>query len=165
MSNSLDTPFLVQVNGTTHKVMTAEAQSLDFINNNDKPYYHLLDNNTAYQVELVAADYRTKEFTFRVNGNLYNTKISDKYDQLVQKLGLKVGGHQKINDLKAPMPGLVLDIAVEIGQKVQKGDKILILEAMKMENIIKAAADVTIKSIHITQGQAVDKGQLLLDFE
>lgn len=164
MSNLLDTPFLVQVNGLTHQVTVADAQSLDLVANGESLFHLLDDANTAFQIELVSADYRTKEFTFKVNGNLYTTKISDKYDQLVQKLGLKVGGNQKVNDLKAPMPGLVLNIAVTVGQQVLKGEKVLILEAMKMENVIKAAADVTIKAIHITQGQAVDKGQLLLEF-
>ena len=165
MSNTVDSPFLVQTNGLTHQITAAQAQSLDFIVNGEN-HFHLLDEaNTAFQVELVSADYRAKAFVFKVNGNLYTTKISDKYDQLVQKLGLKVGGNQKINDLKAPMPGLVIDIAVSVGQQVFKGEKLLILEAMKMENVIKAAADVTIKAIHITKGQAVDKSQLLLEFE
>ena len=63
------------------------------------------------------------------------------------------------------MPGLVLDIPVEVGQEVEKGEGVLILEAMKMENVIKSAGVGTIKAIHIKQGEAVEKGQLLIEME
>ena len=63
------------------------------------------------------------------------------------------------------MPGLVLSILVEPGQAVQKGDVLLILEAMKMENVLKAAGDGTVKNIAVAKGAAVDKGQLLLEME
>jgi biotin carboxyl carrier protein len=63
------------------------------------------------------------------------------------------------------MPGLVLSINIAVGDVLAKGETILILEAMKMENLIKATSDVTIKSIAINQGQAVVKGQLLVEFE
>ena len=63
------------------------------------------------------------------------------------------------------MPGLVLEIQVQAGQTVSKGDTLLILEAMKMENVLKAAADGVIKSIHVQKGAAVEKGALLLELE
>ncbi|MEZ4891955.1 MAG: acetyl-CoA carboxylase biotin carboxyl carrier protein subunit [Saprospiraceae bacterium] len=75
---------------------------------------------------------------------------------------MKIGGSQKANIVKAPMPGMVLNILVEPGQQVTKGDSLLILEAMKMENMIKAAGDGVIKAVHVQTGAAVDKGQLLL---
>ena len=78
---------------------------------------------------------------------------------------MKVGVTQKVGDIKAPMPGLVIEVAVEIGQTVTKGDKVLILEAMKMENVIKAAGDGVVKAIHTTKGQPVEKGQLLIEME
>ena len=72
---------------------------------------------------------------------------------------------QKVTDVKAPMPGLVLGVSVEIGQEVQKGDGLLILEAMKMENVIKSVGEGIVKAIHIEQGKAVEKGQLLIEME
>ena len=71
----------------------------------------------------------------------------------------------KVSDLKAPMPGLVLSIDVEVGKEVKKGDALLILEAMKMENVIKSPTDGVIKSIAVKTSQAVEKNQLLLNFE
>lgn len=162
MSTSPDLPFKVAVNGVEHEVSATEAHHLDLIETGDATY-HALKNSHSHHVELIEADYRTKTFKMKVNGNTHTAKISDKYDQLVQQLGLTAGGGAKNNDLKAPMPGLVLDVAVEAGQAVKKGDKLLILEAMKMENVLKAAADGTVVAVHVSKSQPVDKGQLLIE--
>ena len=69
---------------------------------------------------------------------------------------------QKINDLYAPMPGLVVDILVKEGQSIKKGDTIIILEAMKMENSLKAMTDATVKKILVAIGAAVDKNAVLV---
>ena len=62
------------------------------------------------------------------------------------------------------MPGLVLDILVKVGDEVKKGDPLMILEAMKMENILKSASDGVIKKINVEKKQAVEKGQVLINF-
>jgi biotin carboxyl carrier protein len=63
------------------------------------------------------------------------------------------------------MPGLILDINVKIGQKVKEDDPLLILEAMKMENVLTSPRDGIIKSISVSKGDAVNKNQLLIEFE
>ena len=78
---------------------------------------------------------------------------------------MKVGVVQHSGDVKAPMPGLVVEVPVVVGQTVAKGDKVLILEAMKMENVIKAVGDGVVKAVHASQGQPVEKGQLLIEME
>jgi biotin carboxyl carrier protein len=71
----------------------------------------------------------------------------------------------KVKEVKAPMPGLVLDIRVVPGQMVQKGDVLLILEAMKMENAIKSATDGVVKQVKAIKGQSVEKNQLMIVFD
>lgn len=66
---------------------------------------------------------------------------------------------------KAPMPGLVMQIKVEPGQKVKAGDPVVVIEAMKMENILKAKGEATVKAVHVEQGQSVEKGDKLVEFE
>ena len=67
--------------------------------------------------------------------------------------------------LRAPMPGLVVRILVEPGQAVARGGGLVVLEAMKMENELKAAADGTVKTVRVGTGEPVEKGQVLVEFE
>ena len=71
---------------------------------------------------------------------------------------------KKISDLKAPMPGLVVEVAVVDGQEVSKGDRLVVLEAMKMENILKAPADAIIKKVNVKKGSTVEKNEMLILF-
>ena len=80
-------------------------------------------------------------------------------------MGFGIASAKQIKEIKAPMPGLVLEIAVSDGQEVNEGDKILILEAMKMENSILIHTHATIKKVIVTKGQAVEKGQVLIELE
>ena len=80
-------------------------------------------------------------------------------------MGFEVGKAKQINAIKAPMPGLILEISVTVGQEVKENDQLLILEAMKMENSIASPRDGVIKSISAEKGNAVEKGQLLIEFE
>jgi biotin carboxyl carrier protein len=158
-------PFKITVNDRHHfDIAPEQAETLDLINNGENNW-HLLRDGQAKQVELLEADYPNRTYTLLVNGRRFKVQISDYYERLVQQLGLTVGGAQKQNTVKAPMPGLVVDILVKPGQTIQKGENLLILEAMKMENIIKATGEAVVKAIHVVKGAAVDKGQLMVEME
>jgi biotin carboxyl carrier protein len=77
--------------------------------------------------------------------------------------GIDNGG--KITNVAAPMPGMIVSINCSPGDKVNKGDPLLVMEAMKMENDIKSPLAGTVKNIKIAAGQNVDKGQVLVEFE
>jgi biotin carboxyl carrier protein len=155
-------PFQIVVNDKIVELQPEHAQTLNAVSLGENAV-HILKNNKAYNIEIEGTDHKNKVFNLKINGTKYAVKINDKYDRLIEKLGMKVGTAQKVGDIKAPMPGLVLEVAVEVGTVVSKGDKVLILEAMKMENVIKAAGDGTVKAIHISKGTAVEKGQLLIE--
>ncbi|MGI9160895.1 MAG: acetyl-CoA carboxylase biotin carboxyl carrier protein subunit [Saprospiraceae bacterium] len=158
-------PYLHVVNEEYEFNITPEAaKSLDMIP--DGPgRYHLLHEGQAYTIEVLEADFERSTYTLLLNGRKQVVRVADFYDRLVQALGLQAGGSQKINSVKAPMPGLVLEVSVTPGQSVQKGDTLLILEAMKMENVIKAAGEGVVKAVPAAKGLAVDKGQVLIEFE
>ena len=105
-----------------------------------------------------------KKLVVKINNTPYSLDIKDKYDDLLHSLGLDSLASKKVNDIKAPMPGMVLNILVTEGQEVKKGDGLIVLEAMKMENILKSPTDGVIKKIAITKGVAVEKNQLLIQF-
>ena len=127
--------------------------------------FHVLLNNKSYNAEIVDINVQEKTCTIKVNGNLYETQLKDKMDFLLQSMGLDTLNSKKINEIKAPMPGLVLDIKVSEGSVVKKGDVLLVLEAMKMENNLKSPADGIVKKIVAKKGTAVEKNQLLISFE
>lgn len=105
-----------------------------------------------------------KKLFVKINNSPYTLDIKDKYDELLHNLGLDNLASKKVNDIKAPMPGMVLNILVAEGQEVKKGDALIVLEAMKMENILKSPTDGTIKKIAIKKGVAVEKNQILIQF-
>jgi biotin carboxyl carrier protein len=126
--------------------------------------FHVIHGNQSYEAEVVQANPAAKSFTFKINGTLYQVVVRDRFDQLLEQMGMAHGSAGLVKDLKAPMPGLILSVAVAVGQEVKKGDPLLILEAMKMENVIKAPVDATVKAIKVRKGDSVDKNQVLLLF-
>ena len=125
----------------------------------------ILRNNQSYNASILEADIEKKEFVINVKGNAYKIKVKDHYDELLKNLGLENAFVQKINEIKAPMPGLVIDILVNEGDEIKKGDSVFVLEAMKMENVIKSPTDGIIKEIFAEKGKAVEKNFRLVSFE
>jgi len=125
--------------------------------------FHTIKDNKSYNLEVIKADYEEKRFVLLVNGNKYTLEVKDKYDELLKTMGFDSFTDNKISQVKAPMPGLVLDIIVSEGAVVKKGDSLLVLEAMKMENNIKSPADGIIKKINVKKGMAVEKNQVLVN--
>ncbi len=126
--------------------------------------WHIINNLQSYNAEVVSFNAAEKTAEIKVNNNIYTVSAKDQFDVLLDKLGLSSLSSAKISELKAPMPGLVLKVFVAVGDEVKKGDNLFILEAMKMENIIKAPADVTVKTVKLKSGDKVEKGQVLLQF-
>ncbi|MFD1871315.1 biotin/lipoyl-containing protein [Hymenobacter bucti] len=126
--------------------------------------YHVLHKGKSYTAELLAADYEAKTFVLRLNGQRIELQAKDRFDRLLDQMGLSNAAAAKVNELKAPMPGLIVDIRVQPGQAVQKGDPLLVLEAMKMENILKAPADGVVSSVKVELRANVQKGQVLVQF-
>ena len=125
--------------------------------------YHLLRGHKSYTIKVV--ENNGKNLTLLVNGKEYTCEVKDALDIQLDKMGISVGGAAAENELKAPMPGLVLDIKVKTGDQVQAGDSLVVLEAMKMENILKASGDATVKDIKVDNGQNVEKNTVLIEFE
>jgi biotin carboxyl carrier protein len=104
-----------------------------------------------------------KNVAIEVEGETFRIVIKDELDQMLDRMGYSNVSVKQVKEIKAPMPGLVIDVSVKEGQEVKEGDRILVLEAMKMENSIMIHADATIKKIVVSPGQAVDKGQVLVE--
>ncbi len=157
--------YQIDVNGQTSTQMnTQDINNLDAIMTSDSQY-HVLKDNRSFKVEIIEGNFDRKRYKVKVNNNTYNIQINNKLDLLIKQMGFEAGSSRFINEIKAPMPGLVLDIPIKIGDQVNENDILLILEAMKMENALSSPRAGIIKSIVVEKGQAVDKGQLLIEFE
>ncbi|MFB6098853.1 MAG: biotin/lipoyl-containing protein [Salinibacter sp.] len=99
-----------------------------------------------------------------IDGRRTEVQVKDERDLLVEEFGLgedeAAGG-----EVRAPMPGLVLEVLVEEGDEVGVDEGLLVLEAMKMENELKAPSGGVVRSIHASSGDAVDKEALLIEIE
>jgi biotin carboxyl carrier protein len=134
-----------------------------FIKINDHQY-HLIHNNQSYNVDVMKMNHAEKTMVLKINSVKYSVELKDKYDELLRSLGMDNVGSAKVNQIKAPMPGMVLNVLVHEGNEVKKGDVLLVLEAMKMENMLKSPTDGVIKKIAVQKGNAVEKNQLLIQF-
>ncbi|WP_339834391.1 acetyl-CoA carboxylase biotin carboxyl carrier protein subunit [uncultured Flavobacterium sp.] len=159
---------------TTYKLSVNQENSFDFKESDllqlneiqlADSKFHVLNDNKPYLVDVVSTDLAAKKYTVKVNNSVYEVAIANELDQLITAMGIEAGKTKVINAIKAPMPGLILEINVSVGQEVKENDPLLILEAMKMENSFLSPRDGIIKSIAVEKGNAVEKGQLLIEFE
>ena len=157
--------YKLTVNGTTPFDLTDEDLSkLDAITTAPS-HYHILKDNHPYKAEVIKSDFLSKNYTISINNTTYTVAIADALDILIKDMGFEIGAVKQVNEIKAPIPGLILEISVSEGQEVKENDSLLILEAMKMENSFLSPRDGIIKSIAVTKGDIVEKGQLLIEFE
>lgn len=127
--------------------------------------FHVLLDNKSYTAEILSSDAVTKTVEVKVNNSVMTVMIKDRFDELLSKMGIDISKNLKVNDIKAPMPGMVLQVMVESGQPIKKGDAIVVLEAMKMENILKSPADGIVKKIHVSKGDKVEKNQVMVHLD
>lgn len=127
-------------------------------------HYHLLHQGISYNVELVSIKQEEKSIQIKLNNKPCEIKLKDRFDLLLEKLGMNQPKNNSLKEIKAPMPGLILELKVKEGDEVKAGDPILILEAMKMENLLKAPGDGLVKALRVKKGDSVEKNQVLIQF-
>lgn len=137
---------------------------LDMISLNDKQK-HLLINNISHHISVSKKNFNSKTYEVIIDSEIFQVVIKNELDTLIQKMGFSLGDTEIPKKLNAPMPGFILDILIKKGQLIKKGDPVIILEAMKMENTLNAPMDGIIKAIHVTKGENAEKGTLLLEME
>ncbi len=132
--------------------------------------YHKVGDNSflifhqhkSYKIEIVNQNGKTLDL--RINGKAVEIQIKNHLDQLLEKLGMTSEADDVIHEIISPMPGTILEIFVQEGDTIKKGDPLLVLEAMKMENIIKSPVDNTVRKIEVEIGENVNKAQSLIGF-
>lgn len=144
-------------------IVNGHAINADIVKINDRTF-HVIHKGRSYNAELIGINRDEKSCSVKVGTNIYSMQMTDQFDELLHQLGMDNLKAAKVSEVKAPMPGLVIRILVAEGDEVEKGGNLFVLEAMKMENIIKAPADVKIKSIRVKSGDKVEKNQVVMIF-
>jgi biotin carboxyl carrier protein len=161
---SIEKLYQVKVNDFLLSFWHHEIEKTDILSLS-ADQFNLLKDHQSINTKVLQSDVSGKNLTIEIDGNSFTVQIKDELDQQLEKMGFGKAANKAIKEIKAPMPGLVLEIVVADGQEVNEGDKILILEAMKMENSIMMNSKAKIKRIAVTTGQAVEKGQVLIELE
>ncbi|MBN2669917.1 MAG: acetyl-CoA carboxylase biotin carboxyl carrier protein subunit [Bacteroidales bacterium] len=159
------TKFDVKLDSFDKKKGTINGKEfkIDYSQNDNE--YHLIYNHQSYILEVDTFDQEQNLIILKINNEKIECQVSDDIDILLKQLGMDKLSSKKVNDIKAPMPGMVLDVLVDVGQTVKKGDTLVVLEAMKMENNIKSPIDGKVVQIACKASKAVEKNDLLVVFE
>lgn len=157
--------YKLKVNQQFDFEISEESLSKSDIIKNSENHYHLIKEHQSIEASIRSSSYLKKKYSVEVNSNLYEISIMDALDQQILDLGFEIGASKQVNEISAPMPGLILEINVKVGQEVQENDPLLILEAMKMENSIISPRQGIIKNISANQGETVNKSDILIEFE
>ncbi len=142
-----------------------QIKDLDILKKPDADEYHMIYKGKSYNLSMISYDQQEATAVVSVNGSEYTIKIEDRWTRLIQEMGLDKQASQQIAALYAPMPGLVKAVQTAAGATAAAEDTLLVMEAMKMENLLKAPTDVTVSDVHVQPGQVVQKGDLLISFE
>ncbi|NJO89188.1 MAG: acetyl-CoA carboxylase biotin carboxyl carrier protein subunit [Chloroflexia bacterium] len=161
----MDNSYKVRVNETFEILLNKEqVERFDVVNHNGSNY-HILHDSKAFKAELLNKNFFENEYAITINSNLYKVKLSNGLDHLFDKMGFSNKSGKQTNEIKAPIPGVVIDVTIKEGDSIKEGAPLLVLEAMKMENIISSHKDAVVKKIHIEKGNTVEKGKLLIELE
>lgn len=131
----------------------------------DSTFFNLSYNGKTYFGEILEEGSESNFLKLKINHRIIEVRKKGELDDLISALGLDVPKIRKLKELVAPMPGRIVAINVEVGQELNVEDPILSLEAMKMENVLKAEGIGTVKAILAKPDQVVEKGAVLIEFE
>lgn len=156
--------YKVKVNNELNFSISNPKQELSILDLADNTY-HLIVEHQSMDAKVTCEDFNSRKYKVEIFDKSFTVYIGNPLDDLIETLGLETKEIIRVDELNAPMPGLIMKIEVGEGDEVEEGQVLLILEAMKMENAIVSPRSGRIKQIAVKENQAVEKNQLLIEFE
>ena len=154
--------FLVEIVDEHHVSVDGKTYEVDFVSVSGQPVYSMIADGKSHEAYVREGD---DEWQVLLRGRLYPVKVEDEREKRLRAAA--GGGVAETGEfhLKAPMPGLVVAIPIEEGQEIKKGQVLLILESMKMQNELKAPRDGVINRIKVKPGESVEQKQALMSMQ
>jgi biotin carboxyl carrier protein len=131
----------------------------------DHRFFKLKHAGNTFFGEIMENKIESNYLKIKINHRVFEVNKKGPLDELIASLGMDKPKVKKLRELLAPMPGRIVQIAVSVGDELEPGDEVLSLEAMKMENVLKAEGTGKVKAIHAKVNEVVDKGSVLIEFE
>ena len=152
-------------NGDGEIILNDKPVKVKVLSKIGKTVYSISVDNQLYMVDIQDKD--NDFIQIYTDGFMFEVEITNEKKKLIQQYLKDTGAGEETGyaQIKAPMPGLIIKIPVEVGNEVKKGDKIIIIEAMKMENAIASPISGIIKTINTAEGKSVEKEELLIEIE
>jgi biotin carboxyl carrier protein len=153
--------FEIEIN-EEHKVsINGQVLAIDFADISQQQVFTLLVDGKSYEAYIYEGD--ENDWRVQLRGQLYSAQVEDERERRLREAGGGSAGHGSGEfQLKAPMPGLIVTVPVVEGGHVEKGQALVILESMKMQNELRAPRAGTVSRITVGAGQSVDQGQVLV---
>ena len=151
----------INVQLSSEELSDFHAESLNI----DEKSVSLRVNGNKYHCRILKKYPKDNTYFIKVNGKLIALEKKYHYDDAVSKISKYTKSDQKVNQLLSPMPGLILEIQTTVGSEVKKDEPLMILEAMKMENVLCSPVDGIIEEIVVTPKQTVEKNSVLIKFK
>lgn len=154
--------FIVEIVDERHITVNGKTYQIDFESVSGQPVYSLIADGKSHESYVARGD---DSWQVLLRGRLYPVTVEDEREKRLRSAA--GGGVAESGDfhLKAPMPGLVVAVPVEDGQDVQKGQVLLVLESMKMQNELKSPRDGKVSRIKVRAGESVEQKQTLLSVQ
>ena len=131
----------------------------------DEKFFSLEFGGKTFFGEILEEKTESNRLKLKINHRVFEISKKGELDDLIASMGLDIPKVRKLKELQAPMPGRIVNVAVKVGDSLEVGDEILSLEAMKMENVLKAEGVGIVKDINISTDDVVEKGTVLIEFE
>ena len=154
-----DKQFVIEIIDDKHINVDGKIHEVDFESVSGQPVYSLIVDGKSHESYVQQGE---DNWQVLLRGRLYPVTVEDEREKRLRAAAGSGVAESGEFLLKAPMPGLVVTILVEEGQEIKKGQVILILESMKMQNELKAPRDGTIGRIRVKAGESVEQRQTLL---
>jgi biotin carboxyl carrier protein len=154
-----DHTFEVNIDPKGTVTVDGEPVAFDFGEVGGMGLYSLLVNNESFEalVEQSADIYKVL-----MRGYMYDVHVLDERSRILQRRSNLMAADTGEIAVRAPMPGLIVDVPVEVGQEVEAGEKVVILESMKMENELKTPRDGRVERVNVAKGDSVEQNQALV---